>query len=68
MGRRQKYMLEKVLGITDMKFSFDSFEEVNVFFKRVINQLKQMNYSEWESEKFKTHEKELADIMNERLN
>ncbi len=65
---RQKYMLEKVLGITEMKFSFDAFEEVNTFFKRVINQLKQMNYSEWESEKFKAYEQELEEIMKERLN
>ena len=65
---RQKYMLEKVLEITDKKFKFETFEEVNGFFKRIINQLKQINYSEWESEKFKTHEKELDEIMNERLN
>ncbi len=65
---RQKYMLEKVLEITDKKFKFETFEEVNGFFKRIINQLKQINYSEWESEKFKTHEKELEEIMNERLN
>jgi len=65
---RQKYMLEKVLEITDKKFDFDSFEEVNGFFKRMINQLKQINYSEWESEKFRTHEKELDEIMKERLN
>jgi len=65
---RQKYMLEKVLGITEKEFAFDSFEEVNIFFKRVINQLKQMNYAEWESDKFRTHEKELEEIMKERLN
>ena len=53
----EKYMLEKVLGITEKEFAFDSFEEVNIFFKRVINQLKQMNYAEWESDKFRTHEK-----------
>ncbi len=65
---RQKYMLEKVLGITDMQFKFDSFEDVNGFFKRIINELKQMNYSEWNSEKFKAYESELENIMKERLN
>ncbi|MGQ1784170.1 MULTISPECIES: V-type ATP synthase subunit A [unclassified Saccharicrinis] len=65
---RQKYMLEKVLGITDMKFSFDTFEDVNGFFKRLINQLKQMNYSEQDSDRFKTYEGELEEIMKERLN
>ncbi|TLX75224.1 V-type ATP synthase subunit A [Labilibacter sediminis] len=65
---RQKYMLEKVLGITDMRFSFETFEDVSGFFKRVINQLKQINYSEWKSEKFATYETELEEIFKERLN
>lgn len=65
---RQKYMLEKVLSITDMKFNFDSFEDVSGFFKRMINQLKQMNYSEWESDKFAAYENELEEMIKERLN
>lgn len=65
---RQKYMLEKVLNITDKKFNFDTFDDVNTFFKRLINQLKQMNYAEWESEKFRSYERELGEMMNERLN
>lgn len=65
---RQKYMLEKVLDITDKKFTFDTFEDLSGFFKRIINLLKQMNYSEWESDKFKNYETELEEIMNERLN
>ncbi len=65
---RQKFMLEKVLGITDMSFTFDSFEEVNVYFKRIINTFKQMNYAEWESDKFRAYESELEGIINERLN
>jgi V/A-type H+-transporting ATPase subunit A len=65
---RQKYMLEKVLSITDKKFNFESFEEVNVFFKRVINSLKQMNYSAWESDKFNAYQSELEEILKERLN
>jgi V/A-type H+-transporting ATPase subunit A len=65
---RQKYMLDKVLNITNKKFNFDNFDDVNTFFKRLINQLKQMNYAEWESEKFKSYERELNDMMKERLN
>lgn len=62
---RQKYMLEKVLSIVDAQFNFNHFEEVGNFFKRVINQLKQMNYSEFKSEQFNNFEKELDDILNE---
>ncbi|WP_075601737.1 V-type ATP synthase subunit A [Saccharicrinis aurantiacus] len=65
---RQKFMLEKVLDVTEMKFSFDSFEDVNVYFKRIINTFKQMNYSEWESDTFKTYSEELEGIIKERLN
>jgi V/A-type H+-transporting ATPase subunit A len=62
---RQKYMLEKVLNIADTDFEFKNFEQVGEFFKRLINQLKQMNYSEFESEKFKTFEKELEEMLKE---
>jgi V/A-type H+-transporting ATPase subunit A len=63
---RQKYMLSKVLDICDMNFEFDAFEEVGTFFKRIINQLKQMNYSEMDSDDFRNFEKELESILNER--
>jgi V/A-type H+-transporting ATPase subunit A len=62
---RQKYMLEKVLGIVDTDFEFRHFEEVGDFFKRLINQFKQMNYSEFESDKFKGFEKELDEMLKE---
>jgi V/A-type H+-transporting ATPase subunit A len=64
---RQRYMLEKVLEVADTGFEFDNFEEVGTFFKRIINQFKQMNYSEFNSEKFKGYEKELATILEERM-
>ncbi|MFV0553503.1 MAG: V-type ATP synthase subunit A [Mangrovibacterium sp.] len=63
---RQKYMLEKVLGIAHMSFQFDSFEQVSEFFKRVINGLKQLNYAEWKSEEFAKCEQAIEDILNER--
>jgi len=63
---RQHYMLEKVVSALKTEFKFDSFEEVNPYFKRLINTFKQMNYSEFESEKFKNYEKELEIIINER--
>jgi len=63
---RQKYMLSSVLDIYKTKFSFETFEEVGSYFKRVINQMKQMNYSEFKSEKFIKNEKELNTIIDER--
>ncbi len=63
---RQKYMLDKVINIYHTDFSFEHFEEVNEYFKRVIDQLRQMNYSEFKSDKFYQFEKELEQIIEER--
>ncbi len=64
--KRQQYMMSKVLGIYNTEFKFESFEEVNPYFKRIINQFKQMNYSEFKSEKFNNLENELEIIIQER--
>ena len=64
---RQQYMMNKVLDIYKSDFKFDTFEEVNPYFKRVINTFKQMNYSEFKSEQFEKFEKELQGIINERV-
>ena len=63
---RQQYMLEKVMEICNLDFTFDSFTEVSGYFKRIINNLRQMNYSDFESEKFIGYEKELKIIIKER--
>ena len=63
---RQKYMLEKVIGIYNTDFNFEHFEEVNEYFKRVIDQLRQMNYTEFKSDKFHQFEKDLEQIIEER--
>lgn len=63
---RQQYMLKKVMEICHADFNFDSFNEVENYFKRIINQFKQMNYSEFDSAQFKNYEEELASIINER--
>jgi V/A-type H+-transporting ATPase subunit A len=65
---RQKYLMEKILQICDKEFTFDNFEEVNPYFKRLINTLKQMNYSEFRSDAFNDFENELDIILSERLN
>lgn len=65
---RQQYMLSRVLGIANSNFNFSNFEQVGSFFKQVINVLKQMNYSEFESEKFKAYETELDELVETVLN
>ncbi len=63
---RQKYMLEKVITIVNTDFSFEKFEEVALYFRKLINVLKQMNYSEFETDQFKEYESELESMIGER--
>ncbi|MBN1988685.1 MAG: V-type ATP synthase subunit A [Bacteroidales bacterium] len=63
---RQKFMLNTVLDICKMSFHFENFEECSTFYKRIINNLKQMNYSVFESDEFKKYNIELSSILNER--
>lgn len=62
---RQQYMFNKLMKIGQQEFNFAEFEEVGTFFKQVINILKQMNYSAFESAQFKKHEKELDKILQD---
>ncbi len=63
---RQEYMMRKVMGLVRTDFHFDSFPEVMDYFKRMINALRQMNYSEFQSGDFKKYENEVDAIVAER--
>lgn len=65
--KRQEYMLDRVVGICRTNFVFDNFNEVSDLFKRLINILKQMNYSEFKSEKFEKFNADLETIIKERI-
>ncbi len=63
---RQKLMMDKVLNVCHMEFEFETFEEVTPYFKEVINMFRQMNYSEFKSDKFYSFEKDLEAKLSER--
>jgi V/A-type H+-transporting ATPase subunit A len=63
---RQEYMLKKVLDVCHTDFEFDTFNDVNSYFKKMINNFKQMNYSAFKSEKFNKFEEELKVLIEER--
>ncbi len=66
---RQKYMYELVLDICGRRYSFGDFEDCSSFFKSLINVFKQMNYSEWGSEKFDSYRKEIDRLVsNKQIN
>ena len=61
---RQSYMLDLVLGICDKDFTFDDYEQCRNFFKELINLLRQMNYSEFMSEKFDNYKQQLTNLLS----
>ena len=56
---RQQFMYKKVLSICEHDFDFVDFEECSKFFKGLINLFRQMNYAEWQSEKFYDYDKQI---------
>ena len=63
---RQRFMLELVLKVHAMEFNLEGFEEIATYFKRAINQLKQLNYSEYESDEYKNILAEFESIIKEK--
>ena len=49
---RQRFMLDLILEICEKDYEFEDFEKCREFFKNLINELRQMNYSVYESEQF----------------
>ena len=63
---RQKMMYEMVLDVCRKSFGFADFEECSQFFKGLINLFRQMNYSEWKSEKFEGYRKQIEQYVSEQ--
>jgi V/A-type H+-transporting ATPase subunit A len=62
---RQKYMLSMMLKIIDAEMRFNTFEEVGSWFKKLINKLKQMNYSSFKSKEFNSYQNEVDEMLTE---
>ena len=52
---RQRFMLDLVLEVCDKDYEFEDFEKCREFFKNLINELRQMNYSVYQSEQFNAY-------------
>jgi len=65
---RQKYMLDLLLDICGRNFKFEDFQKCRDFFKNVINILRQMNYSEWNSAQFEENREKLLKMLEENGN
>ena len=63
---RQKFMYSMVLDICRKKFDFADFEDCSQFFKGLINMFKQMNYSEYDSDKFRSYHAQITETVSNK--
>ena len=63
---RQEYMADKVMDICRMEFEFEGFVEVSDFFKELINALRQMNYTLFQSVDFRAAEEKVNALVSQR--
>ena len=63
---RQQAILGLVTDICRSEFEFSEFGEVVDFFKKIINICKQMNYSEYKSDKYNGYIASLEELLNTR--
>ncbi len=61
---RQKYILDMVVDICRAEFEFENFNQVAEYFKKLINVCRQMNYSEFKSDKFNEYRRQLEELIN----
>ena len=52
---RQKFMYNLVIDICETDTGFDTFEECANYYKKIINTMRQMNYSEFQSADFNNY-------------
>ena len=64
---RQKMMYEMVLDVCHKSFEFTDFEACSRFFKGLINLFRQMNYSEWKSDKFFEYKSQIEQVLNNQF-
>lgn len=61
---RQTYMFNLVMDIATSDRKFEDFEECSKFYKELINALRQMNYSEFQSDDFNKYKAQAEGILS----
>ncbi len=61
---RQRYMLNLILSICSREFEFEDYEKCREYFKNLINALRQMNYSEFNSAQFEQYQEQLNQLLS----
>jgi len=65
--KRQQYMVNMVSKICKTSFPFKQFDEVGPFFKNLIFQFRQMNYSKYPSDDFDKYERAIQKLITNQL-
>ena len=60
---RQKYMLNLIMDICARDFDFDDYEQCRDYFKNLINNLRQMNYTGFESKEFFDYKEKINKLL-----
>ncbi|MBO4446677.1 MAG: V-type ATP synthase subunit A, partial [Bacteroidales bacterium] len=60
-----KFMLNLILDLCRKHFEFEDYEKCRDFFKNVINLLRQMNYTQWQSAEFVNYQNKLSKFLSE---
>jgi V/A-type H+-transporting ATPase subunit A len=55
------------MDICDQNPEFEVFHEVSDYYKRIINVMRQMNYSEFDSDDYKRFDQELNELLKEKV-
>ena len=64
---RQKFMFNTIMEVCNIEFSHKGFEECIAFYKELINDFRQMNYSQYQSDNFNNYHKKAQQLIKEKL-
>lgn len=64
---RQKFMFNTIMDVCRKEFKHKGFEQCISFYKEMINNFRQMNYSEYESEPFNRYLKQARELIDNKL-
>lgn len=62
-AERQEYVFEKIVGILDTDFTFDTKEDARTFFQELRRTTVDWNYAAWEADEFKKLEHKIDQLI-----
>ncbi|MFA9389027.1 MAG: V-type ATP synthase subunit A [Prolixibacteraceae bacterium] len=65
---RMAYMIKMIMSICNANFKFDDFNDIASFFRSIINQIRQMNYTVFQSDEFKEYAGKIESLIQEKVN